>query len=213
MGSEQDVVLKIMGTFSFGDADIDEYVEQAKERMFEDENMRIACILQPEDTINIFERGASIKVLEPQWYRSVTTLDRTHFMFSESHDDGGCAGMFYAHEGNAVSGSGCDKWYKISPELLEFCSDLALQIHAFAMTLEKADTEVELLKDSIDEETKKLECLDKKLGRARNALNKINALRAEKKAELQGLKRNLLKRKVECLTACGKLRVTEGCHK
>eukprot|EP00966_Prymnesium_polylepis_P118175 2732205-Prymnesium_polylepis.1 len=141
MGSEQDVVLKIMGTFSFGDADIDEYVEQAKERMFEDENMRIACILQPEDTINIFERGASIKVLEPQWYRSVTTLDRTHFMFSESHDDEGCTGMFYEHEGNAVSGSGCDKWYKMSPELVEFCSNLNRQIRAFAMTLEKADTE------------------------------------------------------------------------
>ena len=82
-------------------------------------------LLSPNDTVDVFENGRSFKVLEPQWYQSITTLDSDHFMFTEDHDDsigGICRGCFYECEGNAVSGSGSDVWYKVTPQLHAFCT-------------------------------------------------------------------------------------------
>ena len=79
------------------DAVVD-YVEEAKEAAFKDEKLRVACILQPSDTFAIRAKGARIKVLAPQAYSGITTLDNSHYMFTDATSDDehmtGCAGLF-----------------------------------------------------------------------------------------------------------------------
>ena len=85
------------------------------------------------DVKRIKEQGETVRVLEPQVYRSVTVLGRDNFMFS---DDGATRkeyGYFYGMKGHrfvtspsevtgdcfAVSGTGADAWYKLTPSLFE----------------------------------------------------------------------------------------------
>eukprot|EP00966_Prymnesium_polylepis_P056623 1310137-Prymnesium_polylepis.1 len=74
-------------------------------------------------------------VVARQYYEHVVRLDRHHSIFNAvSYDDNDCAGAFYmlSKSGIAVSGTGSNIWYKISPELIAFCR--AVDARACAMT-------------------------------------------------------------------------------
>ena len=119
------------------------HVCMARKKFFEDKEMNSLCLLTGKDTIDIVERGRSVRVLEPQTYCSVTTLDKTHRMFDKTHrmfdseyDPKYCRGFFSCDDddGIAVSGSGddADVWYKVSPTLVEFCRQLRDEVESFS---------------------------------------------------------------------------------
>jgi len=109
------------------------HVCMARKKFFEDKEMNSLCLLTGKDTIDIMERGRSVRVLEPQTYCSVTTLDKTHRMFdSECEEEEYCRGLFSCRHGIAVSGSGDDEWYKVSPTLVEFCRQLRDEVESFS---------------------------------------------------------------------------------
>ena len=144
--AEDALVVKMIGVMH----DADDYLAQghmcmatkkghhvcmARKKFFEDKEMRSLCLLTGKDTIDIMERGRSVRVLEPQTYCSVTTLDKTHSMFdSEYEAEKYCRGFFSCDDddGIAVSGSGDDVWYKVSPTLVEFCRQLRDEVESFS---------------------------------------------------------------------------------
>ena len=139
MNEDEMVVLKVMSTSRyFGSYEgQNEYVAVAKEQLHDDEDLRKCCILQSEDTERIYMHGEAIRVLEPQCYDAVSTLDKSSYMFHSNDDWAGvCYGAFREEDGNAVSGSGGDHWYKITPELVAFCKRVDAQARALAQDVE-----------------------------------------------------------------------------
>ena len=137
--AEDALVVKMIGVMHRADdygSDLAQgHVCMAREKFFEDKEMKSLCLLTGKDTIDIVARGRSVRVLEPQTYCSVTTLDKTHRMFdSECEEEKYCRGFFSCDDddGIAVSGSGDDVWYKVSPTLVEFCRQLRDEVESFS---------------------------------------------------------------------------------
>ena len=137
--AEDALVVKMIGVMHRADdygSDLAQgHVCMARKKFFEDKEMKSLCLLTGKDTIDIMERGRSVRVLEPQTYCSVTTLDKTHRMFdSECEEEKYCRGFFSCDDddGIAVSGSGGDEWYKVSPTLVEFCRQLRDEVESFS---------------------------------------------------------------------------------
>ena len=111
---------------------VQEHVRMAKEKLETDPVMVGTCFLTPEDTVNIFDRGHTIRVLRPQAYDGVSALDASDLMFKHCRDEReDCRGLFYASNGKAVSGSGADVWYKVSHALVKFCRELDDEVASF----------------------------------------------------------------------------------
>ena len=203
------VVIKVMGFGNYKNDAANEYVEEAKEKMLvemlKEDTMRAACLLQPKDTVAIYERGASFKVLPPQLYEAVVTLDADHFMFSEQRRDGGfalgheCAGLFYDDDGNAVSGSGCDVWYKVSAELIEFCTKVDKE--ARALSTELTDDKAELMKMQLEDAEKELDEMNVEINRTRLLLGALLGAKEQKEKEIFSKKHVLAKRKAALVEA------------
>ena len=87
--------------------------------------IRSACVLSLEEVFNIAEGNLTLTVFQPQWYNCME-LDANDFMFSDRRDDDeNRVGYFYTHDNDdAVSGSGCDRWFKLCPELVQLCAEI-----------------------------------------------------------------------------------------
>ena len=59
---------------------VQEHVRMAKEKLETDPVMVGTCFLTPEDTVNIFDRGHTIRVLRPQAYDGVSALDASELL-------------------------------------------------------------------------------------------------------------------------------------
>ena len=201
------LVIKVMGYRNYKDDAINDYVEEAKEKMLEDDEMRVKCLLQPKDTIAIYKHGASIKVLAPQAYREVDTLDVDDDMFSDQHEFKGhgefeCAGLFYEHDGNAVSGSGSDVWYKVSDELIEFCT--GLDEEARAISTDVSDNQVDFMKMRLEAADNELVMLNVEIDRTNLLLDALLGAKEQKEKEIFSKKQTLAKRKVALVEANAK---------
>ena len=149
------VVFKVLGgsRFNYDNADVTDFATNEFDRLLREDALRQACVLQPEDTCAVVEANKSFSVIEPQQYSRVTTLDRSHYMFEEAREpDSMCCGLFYEHDGNAVSGSGGDLWFKLCDELVEFCTTVDRQACALEKYLEKTDHTDEYEYDSYNRE-------------------------------------------------------------
>ena len=186
------------------DAMVD-YVEEAKEAAFKDEKLRVACILQPSDTFAIRAKGARIKVLAPQAYSGITTLDNSHYMFTDATSDDehmtGCAGLFsMSDEGNAVSGSGGDAWYKVGPKLVDFCTQLDSKATALVASLASPDPVADTLQEKIEAESRKIKDTEAEIRRAWLVMDGLAALKEKSVETTRTLRERLAKRKLECLS-------------
>lgn len=88
-------------------------------------HIRSACVLSLEDVFDIAEGNLTLTVFRPQQYNCME-LDANDFMFSDRRDDEeDRVGYFYTDGNNdAVSGSGCDRWFKLCPELVQLCAEI-----------------------------------------------------------------------------------------
>ena len=189
--------------------EVADYVEEAKEAAFKDEKLRVACILQPSDTCAVRATGAKIKVLEPQGYAGVTTLGRSHLMFTNASldeeevcsDANGCAGLFYTcDEGNAVSGSGGDVWYKVGPKLVGLCTRLDAEANALAASLASPDPVADTLHASMEAASREIQDIETEIRRAMLVVDGLVALKDKSVEKTRTLRQRLAKRKLECLS-------------
>ena len=170
------------------------------EKMAKDEKMRRTCVLQSEDTVAIDERGASFQVLEPPRYASITTLDRTHHMFSDRGDSDECRGLFDEdQDGNAVSGSGSDVWYKVSDELVAFCTRVDKEARAIGQTID--DPSIRGLEDYLECKRTQVEQIEAERKRTLLVLDELLNARQKTEREIFQTKQELAKRKVALLEA------------
>jgi hypothetical protein len=92
------------------------YVEDRVNReLYCDEwtRLREACVLTMDDVNRIRLEGLRIPVFAPQNYRYMI-LDHSDWRLD----------YFYEWQGAATTGSGADTWFKLCPELVEFCQDV-----------------------------------------------------------------------------------------
>ena len=66
------------------------------------------------------KKGKSLYIIEPQDYKKVTLLDKNNVMFVNDYSNSE-TGLFYrcgsVNDNIAVSGSGCDVWLVVRPDL------------------------------------------------------------------------------------------------
>ena len=147
--ADEAIVIKVIQEENYSSDIVNEFVEEAKKKLTTDYKLNKACVLQGEDTVSIYNGGASIRVVPPQKYCDVMVLDRTNSVFEEDLGNGpefmGCfygSGRDYTERGevvdtnDAVTGSGCDRWYKVSHEFVKFCKDVDQQACALDRQLD-----------------------------------------------------------------------------
>ena len=167
------LLVKYLGYDSNWSEEVQEYIDMAKEKLPND------CFLTPRDTIDIKENGKAIRVIEPQDYSSVSTIDATNFMFNGKSDDDNCSGYFYEFDDKAVSGSGADVWYKVTPSLVEFCRQLDCEVASFTSD----DVDLDGLKGVMERATKDIGDLEKEEERHRVIAVALRVARKAKQEE------------------------------
>ena len=100
--ADEALLIKYLGHDSDWSKEVQDHINMSKEKL------PINCYLTPRDTIDIKENGKAIRVIEPQSYVRISTMDATHNMFYGESDDDNCRGYFHEYNGLAVSGSGDD---------------------------------------------------------------------------------------------------------
>ena len=96
-----------------------------------DPRTRSACVLSFDDATRVAQGDRSFTVFRPQHY-GCYELTVTDFMFKyDCTVDDTNVGYFYRtaylwEDGSddAVSGSGCDRWMKLCPELVSLCAEI-----------------------------------------------------------------------------------------
>ncbi len=100
-------------------------------------------------------------------------------MFYGESDDDNCRGYFYEYNGLAVSGSGDDEWYKVSPSLVELCRRLDCEVASFTSD----DVDLDGLKGVMERTTNDIGDLEKEEERHRVIAVALRVARKAKQEE------------------------------
>ena len=151
-------------------------VEDDLENITADSAFQLACQLQLSDVKNIWQNDAKFMVLPPQSYGTVLTLDRSDDRFQwacdgEAEKDPEFTGCFHGtgYDDTAVTGSGSDVWYKVTPTLVDWAAAVDEEARALAsaddvvvddlivQTLENSMQEAEKERNDVLEELRRLD--------------------------------------------------------
>lgn len=174
--------------------------EDDLESMSIDENaFQRACQLQLSDVKDIWQNGATYKVVPPQCYEVVMTLDRSDNNFrwacdGKAEKDPEFMGCFYdgLFNDTAVTGSR-EVWYKVTPTLVEWATAVDEEARGLASADETVvdDDDVASLKHHMqkaeakrDEAREELRRLQDRVEQQQNKVDDFHMKIAKRKASL-----------------------------
>ena len=203
---DDDVVVRVLSN-SYETELQEKFVQTATRALTEDARLRDACLLQPRDTEQVYVHNATLRVVKPQAYERVSTLRRTSSVFTSPYgdypSDDGCYGSFFVYNGNAVTGSGSDEWYKVTPELVDFCKTVDQQACALVMDSASDDIMLSFLENSLESTKQEGVRIAEELARARLMLSLLHTAREKNEADVFQAQQAIAKRKIELLSPSG----------
>jgi hypothetical protein len=119
--------------------------------------------------------------------------------YDPAHGDAACRGLFYECDGNAVSGSGGEVWYKVVPELVAFCKDVDKVARGADVAIQDpcALLILENLKMATEDYIERINTFRKEIDRQEMILDALRAANQKEEEKLEKHQERVLKYKVD----------------